>query len=152
MMFLIRFWSNLTKKDSVESAKYEIQFFSTFTPVLGRFFHRSGFFRIGSGFLADPYSEKKSDPDKKNGSETLDNGHINAAMDILMQLTASRCPNSKSVAPQGQTDQDHCSIGQDLYARIWFSCKLTAVLTCRLLTEVSARTWGKTVSARLMSF
>ena len=24
MMFLIRFWSNLTKKDSVESAKYEI--------------------------------------------------------------------------------------------------------------------------------
>ena len=120
--------------------------FSTFTPVLGLFFHRSGFFRIGSGFLADPYSEKKSDQDIKK----TDPKHW--TMDILMQLTASRCPNSKSVAPQGQTDQDHCSIGQDLYARIWFSCKLTAVLTCRLLTEVSARTWGKTVSARLMSF
>ena len=26
MMFLIRFWRNLTKKDSVESAKYDIQF------------------------------------------------------------------------------------------------------------------------------
>ena len=58
MMFLIRCWKSLTKKDSVESAKYEIQFFSTFTPVLGRFFHRSGFFRIGSGLR-----EKKSDPD-----------------------------------------------------------------------------------------
>ena len=52
--------------------------FFLFTLVLGRFFHRSGsgFFRIGSGFLADPDldSEKKSDPDpgKKPGSETLD--------------------------------------------------------------------------------
>ena len=40
--------------------------YNTFlTPVLGRFFHGSGsgFFRIGSGFLADPDSEKKTDPD-----------------------------------------------------------------------------------------
>ena len=43
--------------------KYNI--FSTLTPILGRFFHGSGFFRIGSGFLADPDpdSEKKADPD-----------------------------------------------------------------------------------------
>ena len=27
MMFLIRFWRSLTKKDSVESAKYEMQIF-----------------------------------------------------------------------------------------------------------------------------
>ena len=55
--------------------------FSTCTLVLGSFFHGSGcgFFRIGSGFLADPdpdmYSEKKSDSDqgKKPGSETLAN-------------------------------------------------------------------------------
>ena len=37
------------------------------TPVLGRFFHGSGsgYFRIGSGFLADPDpdSEKNADPD-----------------------------------------------------------------------------------------
>ena len=55
--------------------KYNI--FSTLTPVLGRFFHGSGsgFFRIGSGFLADPDPdlEKKADPDpgKKPGSETM---------------------------------------------------------------------------------
>ena len=51
MMFLIRFWSNLTKKDSDESAKYEIQFFSTRTYSFRTYFHGSGsrFFRIGSG-------------------------------------------------------------------------------------------------------
>ena len=37
-MFLIRFWSNLTKKDSVESAKYEINKFILVLTVLGRFF------------------------------------------------------------------------------------------------------------------
>ena len=49
MMVLISFFSSLTKKDSVERARYEIgiKFFSTLTQVLGRFFHRSG-------FLADP--------------------------------------------------------------------------------------------------
>ena len=41
-------------KKGEESAEYEIQFFSTFTPVLWRFLRGSGFFRIGSGFLADP--------------------------------------------------------------------------------------------------
>ena len=43
--------------------------------VLGHIFHGSGFFRIGSGFLADPDpdSGKKFDPDpeKKPGSKTL---------------------------------------------------------------------------------
>ena len=57
--------------------KYNIFFNSNFRT----FFHGSGFvfFRIGSGFLADPDldpdSEKKADPDtdpgKKTGSETL---------------------------------------------------------------------------------
>ena len=59
--------------------KYNI--FSTLTLILRHFFtdldlDLSGFFRIGSGFLADPdpHSEKKADPDpgrKKPGSETL---------------------------------------------------------------------------------
>ena len=61
------------QKKTVLDMKYNI--FSTFTLVLGRFFHGSGFFRIGSGFSADPDPdpEKKSDPDpgKKTGSETL---------------------------------------------------------------------------------
>ena len=54
--------------------KYNIFFYF---PILGRFFHGSGsgFFRIGSGLLADPDPdlEKKSDsdPGKKPGSETL---------------------------------------------------------------------------------
>ena len=49
MMFLIRFWRNLTKKDSVESDKYEINKFSTCTvlSVLGRFFMDPDF----SGFM-----------------------------------------------------------------------------------------------------
>ena len=37
--------------------KYNI--FSTFTLVLGRFFYRSGFFRLGSGFFADPDSDSE---------------------------------------------------------------------------------------------
>ena len=38
MLFLIRFWSSLTKKDSVESAKYEITKFSTCTNSFRAFF------------------------------------------------------------------------------------------------------------------
>ena len=51
--------------------------FSTFTLVLGRFFHGagSGFFRIGSGFLADPDPDSEKSliriREKKNRSETL---------------------------------------------------------------------------------
>ena len=38
-MFLIRFYRSLTKKDSVDSAKYErTNFFSSCTSVFGRFF------------------------------------------------------------------------------------------------------------------
>ena len=47
--------------------KYNI--FSTLTPVLGRFFHGSRFFRIGSGFFANPDSEKKADPDPDPGKK-----------------------------------------------------------------------------------
>ena len=58
MMFLIRFWRNLTKKDSVESAKYKINKFSTctFSFTGGPFFMDpdTDFYRIGSGFSADP--------------------------------------------------------------------------------------------------
>ena len=38
MVVFIRVWRSLTKKDSFESAEYDIIFFSTLTPVLGRFF------------------------------------------------------------------------------------------------------------------
>ena len=61
MLFFIRFWSNLNKKNSVESARYEIRKFLLVFTVLGRFFLHgsgSGFFRIRSGFSADP------DPDR----------------------------------------------------------------------------------------
>ena len=77
MLVLIRFWRSLAKKDSVKNLVLDMKynFFSTFALVLGRFFHGSGsgFFRIVCGFLADPDSEKKSDPDpgKKTGSEAL---------------------------------------------------------------------------------
>ena len=55
-MVLIRFWRSLTKKTVLRVLDMKYNFFSTFTPVLGRFFH-------GSGFLADPDLEKKSDQD-----------------------------------------------------------------------------------------
>ena len=70
-MFLIRFLMNLTKKGSVESAKYEInKNFLLVLTVLGRFFHGSG-----SGFSADPDPDSgeqiRSESGKKPGSETL---------------------------------------------------------------------------------
>ena len=74
MEFSNRFWRKLTKKDSVESAKYEKTVFLLIPEpvhaVFGIFFHGSG-----SGFSSDPDpdSGKKFDPDpgKKPGSETL---------------------------------------------------------------------------------
>ena len=77
MMVLIRFWRSLTKKDSVMSARIETEnLFSSFTPVLGPFLYgsRSGFFWIGSGFLADPDPDSKkvlSESRKKTGSKTV---------------------------------------------------------------------------------
>ena len=73
-MFLIRFWSNLTKKDSVENAKYEIKKISTFTHIFRTFFHGSGsgFFRIGSGFSADPDLDARKKVLYGSGSETKD--------------------------------------------------------------------------------
>ena len=47
-------WRNLTKKDSAENAKYEIN--KLFKVFFGR--SGSGLFRIGSGFSADPDPEK----------------------------------------------------------------------------------------------
>ena len=62
----------------------------TLTPVLGRIFHGSGFFQIGSRFLADPHpdSEKKADPDpgKKPGSETLYKNNNNNFQKITFKL------------------------------------------------------------------
>ena len=64
MEFSNRFWRKLTKKDSVESAKYEKTVFLLIPEpvhaVFGIFFHVSG-----SGFSSDPDpdSGKKFDPD-----------------------------------------------------------------------------------------
>ena len=80
MMFLIRFWRNLTKKDSVESAKYKINKFSncTFSFTVGPFFMDpdTDFYRIGSGFSADPDPDsgkkvRSGSGKKKLGSVTL---------------------------------------------------------------------------------
>ena len=75
--------------------KYNI--FSTLNPILGRFFHGSGFFRIGSGFLADPDpdSEKRliRIREKKPGSETL----INDAVNVLAH------PGAASPTPEAPT-------------------------------------------------
>ena len=61
MGFLNRFWRKLTKKDSVESAKYEKTVFLLVPvpvhAVFGIFFHGSG-----SGFSSDP------DPDSGKSS------------------------------------------------------------------------------------
>ena len=60
MMVLIRFWRSLTKKDSAKSARCKIIFFFfNFNSSFRTFFHGSGFFRIGSGLLVDPDSEKR---------------------------------------------------------------------------------------------
>ena len=74
MMFLIRFWRSLTKKGSVESAKYEITTIYICTSVFGRFFHGSG-----SGFpnriwifgLSGLSKKSLIRIRKKPGSETL---------------------------------------------------------------------------------
>ena len=60
-MFLNRFCRKLTKNDSFESAKYKEEGNFNFYIFHG----------YGSGFLADPDSEKKVRSGKKPGSETL---------------------------------------------------------------------------------
>ena len=66
MMFFIRFLRNLTKKDSVESNKYEIKKF--LPTVLWHFFHESGSGFSGSDpdFWPIQTQEKKFDPDPKH--------------------------------------------------------------------------------------
>ena len=76
MMFLIRFWRNLTKKGHAESAKYEINiFFLVYLQFLDSFsWIRIRIFWIRSRFLATPDPDKKKsylDRGKKPGSETL---------------------------------------------------------------------------------
>ena len=67
----IRFWRNLTKKDSVETLrKLKMIIFFTCTDSFWAFF---SWIRIGSGFLADPPdpdSGKKSDPDPDTDKRT----------------------------------------------------------------------------------
>ena len=50
------FWRNLTKKDNVESAKYDIKFFLLELTVFWRFFHGSGFSVSDPDFFANPDS------------------------------------------------------------------------------------------------
>ena len=77
MMVLIRFWRSLSKKDSVERAKYNIQFLFYFYSCFGTFFMDTDPDCSGSDPDFWPIRirtlEKKSDPDpgKKPGSETL---------------------------------------------------------------------------------
>ena len=73
IFFFIRFWSNLTKKNSIESAKYGKQIISTCTYSFRTFvFHGPVYFRLGSGFSANPDSGKSSIRiRKKPKSETL---------------------------------------------------------------------------------
>ena len=70
-----RFWRKLTKKDSVDSAKYEITIFLPVLSVFGHFFPWIRIFRIVSGFLSDPDPDSgkqvPSGSGKKPGSETL---------------------------------------------------------------------------------
>ena len=67
------FWSNLTKKDRVESAKYDIIFLLLLLTVFGRFF-------VDPDYLADPdWDSGKESPirirTKGPGSETLHTVH-----------------------------------------------------------------------------
>ena len=71
MFFLFWFWRNLIKKDSFESAKYDIIFF-TCTYRFWAFFHGSG-----SGFLADPDLDAGKKP--QNGS-----GQFEAFYNLLL--------------------------------------------------------------------
>ena len=65
MLFLIRFWRSLTKKYSVESAKYQEKCCLLVLTVSEVFYSWIRIFWIGSRFLADP------DRGKKPGSKTL---------------------------------------------------------------------------------
>ena len=74
MIVLIGIWRSLTKKDLVESARYEIEIFLYFYPSFSFFFQgsESRFFLSGSGFLPypDPDSEKKVWSESGSGKKT----------------------------------------------------------------------------------
>ena len=72
MMVLIKFWMSLTKKDSVESARYEM-----YKKILLLLYFTLMFQEV---FFTDPDqdSEKKSDPDP--GKKTPDPKDRNSAL------------------------------------------------------------------------
>ena len=69
MTALIRFWRSLTKKDSVKSARYEIEHFFYFNSSFSTFFSQIRIFgRSGTGLRKKSLirirtQKKKSDPD-----------------------------------------------------------------------------------------
>ena len=73
-MVMIRFWRSLTKKDRVQSDRYEITlFFAIFILVFGRFFTDPDFYGSDPDLYgSDPDSGKKVGSGKKPGSETLE--------------------------------------------------------------------------------
>ena len=83
---MIRFWSNLIKKDSVESAKYDIQFLLQFLNFLGVFFmdldpdfpDRIRTQETKSDRDLDP---EKKDPDPKNCRP--DHPHLGGHLEYL---------------------------------------------------------------------
>ena len=85
MMVLIRFWRIpvLTKKDCVKTARYGKKKKFLLYPSFRMFFY-------GSGFLANPDSEKKSDPDprKKTQIWTL---HFRASVTKIRNMFRPRC-------------------------------------------------------------
>ena len=65
-----RFWRKLTKKDSVDSAKYEITIFLPVLSVFGHFFPWIRIFRIVSGFLSDPDPDSGKQVPSGSGKKT----------------------------------------------------------------------------------
>ena len=61
----------LDQKGSVGIAKYNI-----FKKILGRFFHGSGFLRLGSGFLTDPDKDSGKKVSSGSGQKDPDPKHF----------------------------------------------------------------------------
>ena len=132
-------------------------FFSTFTLVLGRFFHRSGseFFWIGSGFLVDPDSdsEKKLDPDPVKKTRIRNTGLKQCAFDLtpifkIITAPAIRWPWSERPGSTGTRQlctmpaalgAVSCRLGSSQVCTSWLpSCASRA--RCRLHLERAANT------------
>ena len=85
MLFLIRFWRSLTKKYSVESAKYEEKCCLLVLTVSEVFYSWIRIFWIGSRFLADPDREK-------NRIQNIDahNKQIHCRQDLTRWIAAQQ--------------------------------------------------------------